>query len=116
MFFDPPAIFLLIVLVGVTGWVTRGLMVTWYNLRGGRKASHEGARDVEERLRKLEAATSSLITDVTGMREKERFMARLQASAASHEVQTKSEVTRTGELSPMVTQSIPVMPRAGRQR
>lgn len=116
MFFDPRAIFLLIVLVGVTGWVARGLMLTWYNLSRGGKASGEGVRDMEERLRKVEAATSSLITDVTGMREKERFMARLQASAASHEVQTKSEVPNKGELSPMVTQSIPVIPRAGRQR
>jgi hypothetical protein len=33
MFFDPRQIFLMIVLVGVAGWVGRGLMVSWYKLR-----------------------------------------------------------------------------------
>lgn len=51
--------------------------------------------------------------DVTAMREKERFMARLQASSASRDAQSRQEM-KVGELSPLVTQSIPVLPRAGR--
>jgi hypothetical protein len=115
MFFDPRAIFLLIILVGVTGWVTRGLLVTWYNLGRGGKGSSEALREMEERLKKVESATSGLIADVSGMREKERFMARLQATSSTHETQARSENAKSGELSPMATQSIPVMPRAGRR-
>ena len=78
MFFDPRAIFFLIVLVAVTGWVARGLMASWYKLR--REDQPAGnTPDIEERLRKIEAATSGLIMDVAAIREKERFMARLQA-------------------------------------
>jgi hypothetical protein len=52
---------------------------------------------------------------MASIREKERFMARLQASASTHESQSRSETTRTGEMSPMVTQNIPVIPRLGRR-
>jgi hypothetical protein len=116
MLFDPRSVFLLIVLVGVTGWVARGLLVTWYNLNRGGKTSRDTLQEMEERLRKVETATSGLIIDVTGMREKERFMARLQAGAASHEAQAKSTATTNGGPSPMETQNIPIIPRAGRPR
>ena len=111
MFFDPRAIFFLIVLVAVTGWVARGLMASWYKLRREDKPAGN-TPDIEERLRKIEAATSGLIMDVAAMREKDRFMARLQASSSSREMQAQQ--VKEGELSPMVTQNIPVMPRAGR--
>lgn len=109
MFFDPRAIFLLIVLVGVTGWVARGLMVSFYRLRREEKPGPE-AGDIEERLRRLEAAVGGVIAEVTTIREKERFMARLQAS---RDLQSKQEMA-AGEISPMVTQNIPVIPRASR--
>lgn len=111
MFLDPRSLFMLAVLVGVTGWVVKGLMMSFYKIR------HEGrptvSTDIEERLRKIEAATSGLIMEVTTIREKERFMAKLQAAAPSRETQ-RSEMSKEGDLSPMVTQSIPVIPRATR--
>ena len=112
MFLDPRAIFFLIVLVAVTGWVGRGLMASWYKLRREDKSA-ANMGDIEERLRRIEAATSGLITDVTAMREKDRFMARLQASSSPRETQAM-QATRDAELSPMVTQNIPVIPRVGR--
>jgi hypothetical protein len=113
MFFDPRALFMLAVLVGVSGYVLRGLMVTWHRLKYEGKPSSAGNQETEERLRKLEAATSSLLVDVHGMREKERFMARLQAGAAPRENPARSEQRKVGELSPLVTQNIPVIPRTG---
>jgi hypothetical protein len=112
MFLDPREIFLLIVLVAVTGWVGRGLMVSWYKLRREEKSSSI-ASDLDERLRKIESAVSGVITDVSAMREKERFMARLQA-ASSRETQSRQETPKEGDMSPLVTQSIPVIPRARR--
>ena len=111
MFFDPRAVFLLIVLVGVTGWVARGLMVTWHRLNKGAGEGGDRMADIEERMRKVEAATSSLLVDVSGMREKLRFMARLQAGVDSRDESSKIEHRKEGELSPMVTQSIPAIPR-----
>jgi hypothetical protein len=111
MFLDPRGLFMLAVLVGVTGWVVKGLMMSFYKIR--REGQPAVSPDIEERLRKIEAATSGLIMEVTTIREKERFMAKLQAAAPARETQ-RSEMSKEGDLSPMVTQSIPVIPRASR--
>ena len=112
MFFDARAIVLMIVLVAVSGWVARGLMSSFFKLRreDGTSAS---LSSIEERLKRIEDATSGLIMDVTAMRVKERFMAKLQASASTRESQPRHE-TKEGEPSPFVTQNIPVIPRVGR--
>ncbi len=103
----------MIVLVAVTGWVGRGLLVSWYKLRREESSATDlGALD--ERLRRIEAAVSGVISDVSVMREKERFMARLQSGAASREAQSRQESTKEGDISPMSTQSIPVIPRVRR--
>ena len=111
MFIDPRALFMMVILVAVTGWVGRGLMVSWYKLRREEKSS-TSATDLDERLRRIEAAVSGVITDVSAMREKERFMARLQASSASRESQSRQDSMKEADISPLVTQNIPVIPRA----
>ena len=111
MYLDPRAVFMLVVLVGVTGWVARGLMVSFFRLSRENRSSSSFS-DLDERLKKIEAATSGLIMDVAAIREKERFMARLQATAAAKENQIKTDTPKEGELSPLMTQSIPVLPRA----
>jgi hypothetical protein len=111
MFFDPRAVVLLIVLVAVSGWVARGLMASFFKLRREDGTSSSLA-SIEDRLKRIEEATSGLIMDVTAMREKERFMAKLQASASTHQAQRHE--TKDGEPSPFVTQNIPVIPRVSR--
>jgi len=114
MFFDPGALLMLAVLVGVTGWVLRGLMTTWHRVQKGGEPQSRKFEEMEERLRKIEAATSSLLVDVSSMREKQRFMAKLQATGTEQRALAAS-VERTGEagMSPMDTQSIPIIPRVG---
>ena len=112
---DPRALFMLAVLIGVSGWVLRGLMVTWHRLQKGDAPSGKQLGDMEERLRKVETATTSLLVDVTSMREKERFMARLQAGATARESAAKMEHRSEADVSPLLTQSIPIMPRAGKR-
>ena len=108
MYLDPRALLMLVVLVGVTGYVAKGLLVTWYRLSRAESPGVVKNVDVEERLRKVEAAMSSLLVDMTSMREKERFMARLQAKGTLGE--------KENDVSPMVTQSVPAIPRIGSQR
>ena len=112
MFFDPRAIALLIILVAVSGWVARGLMASWFKLRRDDPPTSNLA-SIDERLKRIEEATSGLIMEVTAIREKERFMAKLQASASSRETQARHE-TKDGDPSPFVTQNIPVIPRLSR--
>lgn len=119
MFLDPRALFMLVVLVAVTGYVARGLMVSWYRLNRGEKPAGNSLNEMEERLRKVEAATSSLLVDVSSMREKQRFMARLQAGAgpaapAARDTPAAVEAGTDGGPSPMVIQSMPAIPRAAR--
>ena len=115
---DPRALFMLAVVIAVTGYVAKGLMVSWYKLHRGEKPAGPGdsLTEMAERLRKVEAATSSLLVDVHSMREKERFMARLQASAAPASVASTviAEGSKDSSPSPMVIQSMPAIPRAGR--
>ena len=113
MYFDPRAIFMLVVLVGVTGWVLKSLMVTWSGIRKGDQGRDRIA-DLEERMRKVEAATASVLVDVSTMREKQRFMAKLGAGP-NPEPAPRPEIHREVQdsgISPMVTQNIPIIPRA----
>ena len=113
---DPRALFMLVVLVAVTGYVAKGLMVSWYRLNRGEKPAGNSLNEMEERLRKVEAATSSLLVDVSSMREKQRFMARLEAGAAPppREKPAAVEASQDSGPSPMVIQSMPAIPRATR--
>ncbi|SRR5687768_8761113 len=115
MYFDPRAIFMLVVLVGVTGWVLKSLMVTWSGIRKGDQGRDRMA-DLEERMRKVEAATASVLVDVSTMREKQRFMGQLKAGSESrepaHRAENHREMTQDSGISPMVTQNIPIIPRA----
>ena len=113
MLLDPRALLMLAVLVGVTGWVLKGLMVTWHRLNKGPEASSSKLDEMEERIRKIEAATTSLLVDVTSIREKQRFMAKLQSGSEARTAPPPAMGSSEGDISPMVIQSIPIMPRAG---
>lgn len=116
MFFDPGALFMLVVLVAVTGFVGKNLMMAFYRLNKGEQSIRkDGTAEMEERLRKIEAATSSLLVDMSSMKEKQRFMARLQSGSAPGEVPAV-ERSIEGDISPMKTQNVPIIPRVGSPR
>jgi len=108
---DPRALFMIVLLVGVTGWVLKGLMVTWHRLRSSERPALPQSGDMETRLRNVEEATASLLLDVSSLREKQRFMTRLQAASASLDQTGASQRAAGSDISPMSTQNIPVMPR-----
>jgi hypothetical protein len=111
MYLDPRGLFMLVVLVGVTGWVIRGLMSSWHRIQN-HSTTGANLEDMEERLRKVESTTTSILLEVQTIREKERFMAKLQASATTREISSKIGSTSESDVSPLVTQNIPVIPRA----
>jgi hypothetical protein len=116
MFFDLRAMIMLIVAVAVTGYVVKNVAITVYKLNRGERPSGDRVVDLEERLRKIEAATSSLLVDMSSMKEKQRFMTRLQAGAAPSSPPAPVEKRKEGELDPMSTQSVPAIPRIGSPR
>ena len=117
MFPDPRALFMLAVLVAVTGFVVKNVIFAVHRLNNGNQARSERDRmaEMEDRLRKIESATSSLLVDISSIKEKQRFMARLQSGAPLRET-PPAEKREEGDVSPMVTQSIPIIPRVGTPR
>ena len=117
MFFDPRGLFMLVVLVSVTGFVVKNVIFAVHRLNSGDQArgGNDRMAEMEERLRKIEAATSSLLVDISSIKEKQRFMARLQSGAPPKETPA-TEKRPEGDVSPMVTQSIPIIPRVGTPR
>jgi hypothetical protein len=116
MYLDPRALFMLVVLVGVTGYVVKNVLLTVYRLNRTDQPKGDQVGDLEERLRRIEAATSSLLVDMSSMKEKQRFMTRLQAGAAPSAAAAPVEKRAEGELDPMATQSVPAIPRIGSPR
>ena len=113
MFFDPRALFMLAVLVAVTGFVAKSLMVSWHRLNNRETSGGDKLKSIEDRLQKIESATSSLLVDISSIREKQRFMSQLQPRPKEIPNGTKPA---EGEMSPLVTQNIPIIPRAGSPR
>lgn len=117
MFLDPRGLLMLVVLVGVTGYVIKNVLFAVYRLNRGSESrtSNDRLAEMEERLRKVETATSSLLVDISSIKEKQRFMARLQSGAPPRETPA-SEKRPEADVSPMVTQSVPIIPRVGTPR
>jgi hypothetical protein len=112
MFPYPAQIIAFAILVIAVGAVAKGLLVTWYRLsRGGSELKGAGDRlaQLEERVRNIEAATSSLLVDVTNIRDKQRFMSALKESRPA--APPPGHAAANAGPSPMVTQSIPIIPR-----
>lgn len=110
MFWNPGAILMTAVLVWATGFVIKSLILSLHRVRN-QEVSTPKVAELEDRIRKLETATTSLLVDVTSMREKERFMAKLQAGSGPREAPAPPPRSES-DISPMMTQSIPIMPKA----
>src|SRR4029079_8494293 len=122
MFFDPGTLFMLSVFVAVTGivtvTVTRVVIGTWYRRgEGGASASGRLAR-MEERILKIEEATSGLVGEFAAVRERERFMTQLvesrsraDAAAAKDRLATTPLAARGNEPTPFEVQTVSAVRR-----
>src|SRR6266550_5261205 len=122
MFFDPGTLFMLSVFVAVTGivtvTVTRVVIGTWYRrAEGGPSASGRLAK-MEERILKIEEATSGMVGEFAAVRERERFMtqlvearARTDAAAANDRPSTLPLAARSNEPSPFEVQTVSAVRR-----
>jgi len=80
--FDPRFILALAILVAVSGMVVRALLGTLLRRgEGGQSATGRLAR-MEERIARIEEATSGLVAEFVAVRERERFMTQLVESRA----------------------------------
>ncbi len=122
MFFDPGTLFMLTIFVAVAGivtlTVTRVVIGTWYRRgEGGQSATGRLAK-MEERILKIEEATSGLVAEFAAVRERERFMtqlvearARKDATAANDRPSTLPVPASGNEPSPFVVQTVSAVRR-----
>ncbi len=119
MLFDPRFLFALTILVAVTGIVTRAVMSTWFRRgEGGGSATGRLAK-MEERIARIEDATSGLVAEFAAVRERERFMTQLVESRARKDARASAETpssavsgVATDETSPFVVQTVSAVRRS----
>ena len=116
MVFSTGLIFALAILVAVTGHVARTVITSLFHRgEGGSSATSRLAR-MEERISKMEEATSGLIAEFAAVRERERFMTQLVESRArkdarileEHAAASSASVAPTApdNTSPFVVQTV----------
>lgn len=113
--FDPRFIIALAILVAVSGAVLRSLLNTWLGRGEGGRSAGDRLSKMEERIARIEDATSGLVAEFAAVRERERFMTQLVESRARKDARALAEsasaaagvVPAAGnEPSPFVVQTV----------
>jgi hypothetical protein len=114
----PPFILALAILIVVAGSVIKGILNTWLGRRGGSSAG-ERLSKMEERITRIEDATSGLVAEFAAVRERERFMTQLVESRARKDARLVAEnpasaaaPAGSNEPSPFVVQTVSAARRA----
>ena len=89
MLFGSGFIFALTILVVVTGYVVKSV-IRFHRGEGGPSATGRLAK-MEERIAKMEEATSGLIAEFAAVRERERFMTQIVESRARKDARSLEE-------------------------
>lgn len=91
MIFGSGFVFALTILVVVTGYVTKSVLGFWFHRgEGGLSATGRLAK-MEERITRMEEATSGLVSEFAAVRERERFMTQLVETRARKDARNASE-------------------------
>ncbi len=110
MIFDPGSLYALTALVAVTGIVTRVLIGTWHRRGEGGPSAAGRLRTMEDRIARIEEATSSLVAEFAAVRERERFMTQLVETRARKDARAAAEASShlspVKESSPFVVQTV----------
>ncbi len=121
MLFFPKILIAIAILVAVTGMVTRAVMSTWFRRgEGGSSATGRFAK-MEERIARIEDATSGLVAEFAAVRERERFMTQLVESRARKDARAAAEIPSstvgggaTDDTSPFVVQTVLAVRRSAK--
>jgi hypothetical protein len=114
----PPFILALVILVVVTGTVIKSVLNTWLGRGGGGRSVGERLAKMEERIARIEDATSGLVAEFAAVRERERFMtqlvesrARKDARASAASSNAPAPASPSDEPSPFVVQTVSAVRR-----
>jgi len=110
---DTGAVFALILLVAALSIGIRVVLGSWARRNEAGPSGSGRIAKMEERIQKLEEATSGMVAEFAAVRERERFMTQLVESRARKDARAASEAppaaasVSTGEnTSPFVVQTV----------
>jgi len=100
---NPPLVLALAVFVIAAGSVLKALLNTWLGRGEAERSGGERLAKMEERISRIEDATSTLVAEFHAVRERERFMTQLVESRARKDARAIAESAAAGVAVPPVT-------------
>ncbi len=104
---NPPLVLALAVLVIATGSVLKAMLTTWLGRGEATRSGGDRLARMEERISRIEDATSTLVGEFAAVRERERFMTQLVESRARNDARALAETASPGIVVPTVTGNEP---------
>lgn len=98
---NPPLVLALAVFVIATGSVLKALLNTWLGRSEGARSGGERLTKMEERISRIEDATSTLVAEFAAVRERERFMTQLVESRARKDARAIAEPALPSVVAPV---------------
>lgn len=113
MLIEPSNVFAIILLIAAISIGSRVIMGSWARRNTGGPSTSNRLAKMEERIQRIEEATSGIISEFAAVRERERFMTQIVESrsrkdAAAAAVASTSPVSKPAEdtTSPFVVQTV----------
>jgi hypothetical protein len=107
MLIEPGSVFAIIMLVAAFSIGTRIVLGSWARRNDGGSSASTRLAKMEERIQRMEEATSSLVAEFAAVRERERFMTQLVESRERKEARAAIEAAPAGASVPAVDTTSP---------
>jgi len=104
---NPPLVLALAVFVIAAGSVLKALLNAWLGRGEAARSGGERLTKMEERISRIEDATSTLIAEFAAVRERERFMTQLVESRARKDARAIAEAASPAVTIPPMTSNEP---------
>jgi hypothetical protein len=113
MLIESSSVFAIVMLIAAFSIGTRVILGSWARRNEGGSSVSTRLAKMEDRIQRMEEATSSLVAEFAAVRERERFMTQLVESRARKDARTAIEappagtpVTAEDATSPFVVQTV----------
>jgi hypothetical protein len=118
MLIEPSGVFAVILLLAAFSIATRIVVGAWARRHEGGPSATSRLAKMEERIQRIEEATSGLVAEFAAVRERERFMTQLVESRARKDARAAAEAPPTATpastpdtTSPFVVQTVSAVRR-----
>jgi hypothetical protein len=96
MLIEPGGVFAVILLLAAFSIASRVVLGSWARRNDGGSSASARIAKMEDRIQKIEEATSGLVAEFAAVRERERFMTQLVESRARKDARAAIETPQAG--------------------